>query len=86
MAGRSIRLGRALFDESGRQYKWTGADIHMATIQQTIADKFLAKLAQSKVLDAERIDEIRGLLGDGKKVKAEDLVRIFSLPPGGDLT
>jgi hypothetical protein len=58
----------------------------MATIQQTIAEKFLAKLAEAKVLDIERIDEIRVLLGDGKKVKAEDLVRIFSLPPGGDLT
>ncbi len=58
----------------------------MATIQNIIAEKFLAKLSESKVLDAERIDEIRDLLSDSKKVKADDLVRIFSLPPGGDLT
>jgi len=38
---------------------------------------FLAKLTDATVLDSERIDEIRGLLGDGKKVKAEDLVRIL---------
>jgi len=38
---------------------------------------FLAKLTDATVLDSERIDEVRGLLGDGKKVKAEDLVRIL---------
>lgn len=56
----------------------------MAKIQQKIADQFLTKLAESKVLDQERIHEIGELLGDGRKVKADDLVRIFSLPPGGD--
>jgi hypothetical protein len=57
----------------------------MATLQQKIAEKFLAKLADSKDLDATKIDELRNLLADGKKPKAEDFVRIFSLPAGGDL-
>lgn len=57
----------------------------MATLQQKIATKFLAKLADSKDLDAAKIDELRSLLADGKKAKAEDFVRIFSLPAGGDL-
>ncbi len=57
----------------------------MATIQQMIAEKFLAKLSASRVLDSESIDEISGLLSDGNKLKADDLIRIFSLPLGGDL-
>jgi hypothetical protein len=38
----------------------------MATLQQQIAEKFLAKLSESKELDAERIDELRNLLADSK--------------------
>lgn len=57
----------------------------MPTLQQEIAEKFLAKLAQSSDVDAEKIDQIRSLLASGKKVKADDLVKIFSLPAGGDL-
>jgi len=57
----------------------------MATLQQTIAEKFLVKLADSKDVDGAKIDELRSLLADGKKPKAEDFVRIFSLPTGGDL-
>jgi hypothetical protein len=57
----------------------------MVTLQQQIAKKFLAKLSESKDVDKEKIDQLRTLLADGKKVKAEDLVRIFSLPAGGDL-
>ena len=57
----------------------------MATLQQKIAEKFLAKLAESKVVDAERIDQLRILLADSKKLKADEFVKIFSLPAGGDL-
>jgi hypothetical protein len=57
----------------------------MATLQQKIAERFLAKLAGSKEVDAAKIDQLRSLLADGKKPKAEDFVRIFSLPAGGDL-
>lgn len=57
----------------------------MATLQQQIAEQFLAKLAESKDVDAEKIDQLRKLLADGKKLKADDLVKLFSLPVGGDL-
>jgi hypothetical protein len=57
----------------------------MATLQQKIAEKFLAKLADSKDMDAAKIDRLRSLLADGKKAKAEDFVHIFSLPVGSDL-
>jgi hypothetical protein len=57
----------------------------MATLQQQIAEKFLGKLAESKDVDAEKIDQLRTLLANGKKPKADDFVKIFSLPAGGDL-
>jgi hypothetical protein len=57
----------------------------MPTLQQQIAEKFLAKLAESKHVDAEKIDQLRNLLADSKKPKADDFVKIFSLPAGGDL-
>jgi hypothetical protein len=58
----------------------------MATVQQQIAEKFLAKLSESPDVDSEKIDRLRPMLADGKKVKADDLVKVFSLPASGDLT
>jgi hypothetical protein len=58
---------------------------HMPTLQQQIVTKFLAKLAESKDVDAEKLVQLRDLLANNKKVKAEDFVKIFSLPAGGDL-
>jgi hypothetical protein len=57
----------------------------MPTLQQQIAEKFLTKLAESKDMDAEKIDQLRTLLANSKKPKADDFVKIFSLPAGGDL-
>jgi preprotein translocase subunit Sss1 len=57
----------------------------MATLQQQIAEKFLDKLAESKNVDAEKIGQIRALLSSSKKPKADEFVKIFSLPAGGDL-
>jgi hypothetical protein len=57
----------------------------MATLQRLIADKFLAKLGESKDIDAGKVERLRDLLADGKKLKADDLVRAFSHPNGGDL-
>ena len=56
----------------------------MATLQQQIADKFLAKLAETEEIDAARIEQLRALLAQGKKPKAAEFVRIFSLPAAGD--
>ncbi len=47
----------------------------MSTLPKQIADKFLAKLEESKSLDAEKIDQRRALLNGGKKLA----------PAGGDL-
>ncbi len=60
-------------------------EVYMATLQQRIAEKFLTKLAESNQVDAERIDQLRKLLADGKKLKADDLAKIFSPSSGGDL-
>lgn len=57
----------------------------MATLQQQIAEKFLVKLTESKAVEAEKIDQLRILLADSKKLKADDLVKVFSQPAGGDL-
>lgn len=57
----------------------------MRTLQQQIVEKFLAKLAESKDVDADRIDQLRILLANSKKPKADDLVKVFSQPAGGDL-
>ncbi len=57
----------------------------MATLQQQIAAKFLAKLAESKDVDAEKIDQLRRLLADIKRLKADEFVKIFLLPAGDDL-
>jgi ArsR family metal-binding transcriptional regulator len=60
-------------------------EVQMATLQQQIAEKFLAKLAESKDVDAEKIDQLRILLADNKKLKADNFLKIFSQPAGGDL-
>jgi hypothetical protein len=58
----------------------------MATLQQQIAEKFLAKLAESKKVDPDKIEQLEKLVADGKKIKADEFVKIFSLPAGGDLS
>lgn len=58
----------------------------MANLQKNIAAKFLATLAQGKEVDSEKIEKIRKLLEDGKKPKADDFIKIFSAPTGGDVT
>lgn len=57
----------------------------MATLQQKIAEKFLAKLAESENMDAASIDQLRNLFAESKKLKADDLVKIFCSPARGDL-
>ena len=56
----------------------------MATLQKQIADKFLSKLEESHDLDVQKIEQLRTLLANTKKLKADDLVKVFSLPAGGD--
>jgi len=56
----------------------------MATLQQQIAEKFLARLVEAKALDAPAIEQLRALLADDKKVRADDLVKVFTTPAGGE--
>jgi hypothetical protein len=57
----------------------------MPTLQQSIAEKFLAKLAQSKDLHSETIDQLRVLMAAGKKPKVDEIVKVFQHPGGGDI-
>lgn len=57
----------------------------MPTLPQKITEKFLERLAESKDVDAAKIEQLRTLLAGAKKPKIDDFVKIFSLPAGGDL-
>jgi hypothetical protein len=50
----------------------------MATLYERIEEKFLAELEKSKDVSAKKIEALRPLFADGKKLKADDLVRIFT--------
>ena len=57
----------------------------MPTLQQTIAEKFLTKLTQSKDLHSETIEQLRVLMAAGKKPKVDEIVKVFQHPGGGDI-
>lgn len=57
----------------------------MATLQQDIATKFISALEEGKKFDSYKIEEIRKILLDDKKIKADDFVKIFSAPAGGEV-
>jgi hypothetical protein len=57
----------------------------VATLQQTIAKKFLDNLSGSAAANANQIEQLRKLIADGKSVKAEDLVKIFTAAEDGDV-
>lgn len=57
----------------------------MAKLQQTITEKFLATLEESKALDTATLDKLRDLLAQSKKPKADDFVKIFSASATGDI-
>jgi hypothetical protein len=57
----------------------------MKTLQQTVVKAFLADLASNKSLNDAKIEALRKLLAENPKVKADDLVKIFS-SDDGDVT
>jgi hypothetical protein len=57
----------------------------MATLQQRIAEKFLAQLAESKEVSAEKVEKLRTALSAVKKPKADDFSKIFAEPDHGDV-
>ena len=57
----------------------------MPTLEKQIAEKFLAKLSELPEVDTVKIQQLRAALLGDKKLKVDDLVRIFVQPAGGDV-
>ena len=57
----------------------------MAKLQNEIAERFLEKLGESPDITTGMIDQLRELFSGKKKLKPDDLVKIFSPLPGGDV-
>ncbi|MET4255028.1 hypothetical protein [Bradyrhizobium sp. LA6.12] len=57
----------------------------MSTLQKTIADKFLAKLAEDEDFDSKKIEQITDLLAADKKPKADDFAKVFASDDAGDI-
>ncbi len=54
----------------------------MASIQQLISEKFIDKLSNaSNETDAAKVEKLQALFTAGNKIKADDLVKIFSFSP-----
>ena len=52
----------------------------MATVLGEILDSFYRKLSESQAIDDTTVEALRALFESGKKVKADDFVRILSDP------
>lgn len=58
----------------------------MAKLQDQIAETFLERLVESPDVTPEMLDGLRELLTTkSKKLKADDLVKVFSPPAGRDV-
>ncbi len=53
----------------------------MSALQDSISEKFLAALIETKHVDQHVIDQLRSVLAAEGKPKADELVKIFSSPP-----
>jgi len=50
----------------------------MSTLYQQIGEKFLAELEKSKDVSPKKLAALRPLFAAGKKLKPEDLVKVFT--------
>lgn len=57
----------------------------MPTLQAIIAEKFFVKLRETMDVDEAKIAQLQALFAAGKKIKADDLVKILSSPAGSDI-
>jgi len=57
----------------------------MPTLQQQIIGEFLAQLAKTNEVAADKIEMLRSIMKDPKKPKSDDFVKIFTLPDSGDI-
>lgn len=55
----------------------------MTKLQDEIANKFLEELSESEDVTPEMIAGLRVLISAKKKLKADDLVKVFAPPAGG---
>ena len=53
----------------------------MSALQDSISEKFLAALIETKQVDQHVIDQLRSVLAAAGKPKVDELVKIFSSPP-----
>ncbi|MFK4654221.1 hypothetical protein ABIF97_004155 [Bradyrhizobium japonicum] len=58
----------------------------MPTLQAIIASRYFEKLRQSRDVDAGKIAQLEELFASGKKIKVDELVKVFSTPAGNDIT
>ncbi len=57
----------------------------MASLQKAVLKKFIATLQADESFDPAKVEALKMRLTDGMKIKADDLVKIFSLPDGGEV-
>ena len=50
----------------------------MPTLYQQIGEKFLAELEKSPDVSAQKLEALRPLFADSKRLKVDDLVKIFT--------
>lgn len=61
-------------------------NFHVPTLQAIIASKYFEKLRQSEYVDAGKIAQLEELFASGKKIKVDELVKVFAAPAGSDIT
>ncbi|MCP3419519.1 DUF1577 domain-containing protein [Bradyrhizobium brasilense] len=61
-------------------------NFHVPTLQAIIASKYFEKLRQSEDVDAGKIAQLEELFASGKKIKVDELVKVFAVPAGSDIT
>lgn len=57
----------------------------MSNFRNEIAATFVEKLKESPDITPEMVATLRKLLSATRKLKADDLVKVFSPPAGGDV-
>ncbi|QKS10004.1 hypothetical protein HT745_16655 [Pseudosulfitobacter pseudonitzschiae] len=57
----------------------------MASLQDSVVKKFLETLSNDEKFDASKTQKLETLLKESRKIKADDLAEIFSLPDGGEV-
>jgi hypothetical protein len=57
----------------------------MATIQEEVLETFCRKLAETEGFTGLKVQALRELFSDGKKPKADDVIRVLAQPADTDL-